>query len=544
MKPRLLVVYALCLLVPALSLGAGAWVLLRREAAQMEARAVETARQEALLVAERMALAVAEAEDALGDQFTPLRPPDREAALLDLERRNPLVRNTFVWSADQGLLWPPPEDTGSRERVRFRERFAALFAGELPWDGDHVLAPDLAEPADRSARLAPRALRAYAEAPAGAPVRAFTDSWMPWLHENRLHILGWAGDPTAEVWGVELEVMALLARLIEALPLQAAEGETWDLVDGAGRVLHRVGVDPEPEAAPQTSALISPRLPHWRIAWYRAPGIAPGSQGLMATGALVLALLLAVLGLGGALLLRLAWASQREALRKTTFVSNVSHELKTPLTTIRMYAEILEEGRIRDEARRRSYLETIGHESRRLARLVNNVLDFSRLEQGRKRYRPEPLDLAEAVREVVSRETPRLQAAGLRVEGLDGALPCPVRVDRDALEQILLNLLDNAVKYAGAGRRLEISLDQTGGRARLRVRDHGPGIPAAHRAKVFESFHRVDDTLTTRTPGSGLGLSIARRLARDLGGDLEFDAPPGGGARFTFTLPLEPGASA
>ncbi len=249
-------------------------------------------------------------------------------------------------------------------------------------------------------------------------------------------------------------------------------------------------------------------------------------------------LLLAILG-GGWLLLRDAHRSAIDARTRTTFVANVSHELKTPLTTIRMYAEILNEGRTKDESRRAHYLDVIVQESQRLTRLINNVLDFSRLEQGRKTYRPEDLDLATETRRIVEAQNSRLQAVGLAVE-LEGAdTPCPAHADRDAFEQALLNVLDNAAKYAVSGKRVLVHVASANGAAQVRVCDRGPGVPAAHRSRLFQQFHRADDSLTTRQPGCGLGLSISRRLLRDQGGDLRYETAENGGACFVLTLPTE-----
>jgi len=204
-----------------------------------------------------------------------------------------------------------------------------------------------------------------------------------------------------------------------------------------------------------------------------------------------------------------------------------------------MYAEMLGEGTIADEAKRRRYLETIVKESQRLSRLVGNVLDFSRLEQGRRSFHREPLELTALLGELLDRLAPRLSEAGLALEREIGAEPLPLASDRDALEQIVLNLLDNAVKYAADGGRLQVGLRREGEALRLWVRDFGPGVPATHRQRIFDKFHRVDTALTARQQGAGLGLSIARQLAEGLGGTLRYAPAEGGGSRFELTLPRQ-----
>jgi signal transduction histidine kinase len=176
--------------------------------------------------------------------------------------------------------------------------------------------------------------------------------------------------------------------------------------------------------------------------------------------------------------------------------------------------------------------------------LVNNVLDFSRLEQGKKKYYREPVELTDFLRQFLEAHRLRLQEAGLALRSSipDGQLW--IQCDRDALEQVLLNLIDNAAKYAAEGGELLFQLKQFQNYCRLDIMDRGPGISSPHREKIFDKFYRVDDSLTTRQPGSGLGLSIARRLLRDLGGDLMFEPRAGGGSCFVVRLPYieDPGS--
>jgi two-component system, OmpR family, phosphate regulon sensor histidine kinase PhoR len=240
---------------------------------------------------------------------------------------------------------------------------------------------------------------------------------------------------------------------------------------------------------------------------------------------------------GGSLLLRQARRSEADATQKTSFVANVSHEFKTPLTTIRLYAELLEQGRVAGTEKQAEYLRTIGRETQRLARLVGNALEFSRLEQGRKKFERRMLDVGAALGELLDTHAPRLAEAGLRVERRLPAGSVNVVTDRDALEQIVLNLLDNAAKYAATGGEVTVELAPRSAGATVRVLDRGPGVPLEHRERVFEKFHRVDDALTAEQSGTGLGLSIARQLARGLGGDLRCDAREGGGAAFILDLP-------
>ncbi len=175
-------------------------------------------------------------------------------------------------------------------------------------------------------------------------------------------------------------------------------------------------------------------------------------------------------------------------------------------------------------------------ESRRLARLVNNLLDFGRLEQGRKKYRIGPLDLTGFLSEFEMTHRLRIGNEGMALTVKFPEKEIRVNTDRDVLEQVLLNLVDNALKYAGGGKELIIKLDPIDNGWQLRVLDRGPGIPPEDHRRIFEKFYRVNDSLTADHPGSGLGLSIAHRLMRDIGGDLQYEPRQGGGSCFKVII--------
>ena len=262
--------------------------------------------------------------------------------------------------------------------------------------------------------------------------------------------------------------------------------------------------------------------------------------GLMTSGVGLVILLVAAILVGGGLLLREARRSELEALQKTTFVGNVSHEFKTPLTTIRLYAELLEQGRVSGEEKQRDYLNTIGREAARFTRLVNNALDFSRLEQGQKRFDRQTLDVTAQVGALLDAQGPRLAVAGMQVERRWPAAGIVANCDRDALDQIVLNLIDNAIKYAATGGSLSVSIAPgaaPAGGVEIRVADRGPGVAAADRERIFAKFSRLQGNLATDQTGTGLGLPIAPQLARGHGSDLWCESPTdGGGTVFVCRL--------
>ena len=222
---------------------------------------------------------------------------------------------------------------------------------------------------------------------------------------------------------------------------------------------------------------------------------------------------------------------------KSGFVSNVSHELKTPVALIRLAVETLEMGRVATEAERQKFLATIGRETMRLSRLVDNILDFARLEAGHKVFRFESVDVAGLVRDTLDSFRLRLEDQGFAVSvDLPESLP-PVRADGTALTHCLLNLLDNAIKYSRQRREVRVSGEQRNGFVAVSVADRGIGISPADQRRIFEKFVRVETGLVHDVKGAGLGLSLVDQIIRAHGGRVELSSVPGEGSTFTLLIP-------
>jgi signal transduction histidine kinase len=370
---------------------------------------------------------------------------------------------------------------------------------------------------------------------------------IPRLLEDSLWLLFWKRLPDGRIVGCQLESAELRARLLGLLPPAATPQRILTLLDERGDPVFAPAEDsPRDYRRPFVAREVSELLPRWEAAAYLTDPALVASRARRAGLILwtLVALLTVSIAGGGALVLRALAAEVRLARQKSSFVANVSHELKTPLTSIRMYAEMLQEGRQRDPARRRQYLGTIVKESRRLTRLVNRVLDFARLEQGRRRYTIGPLDPEALCRGVLENERPRLEQAGFSLsfeargwKGGGSAGRPEVRGDAEALAQVLLNLLSNAEKYSGGEKEIGLVLSREAGRIRIRVLDRGRGIPPAEVRHLFKEFYRAGDSLTNPVQGTGLGLAIARRIVRDHGGELSYLPRPGGGSIFQVELP-------
>lgn len=228
--------------------------------------------------------------------------------------------------------------------------------------------------------------------------------------------------------------------------------------------------------------------------------------------------------------------AERTAAERSRFAASAAHELKTPLAGIRMYADMLAEG-LGDTTKRDAYARQIAGEAERLGRIVQNVLGLSRLERGVLAVKKERADLGEAVSAIAKRLEPALAARGVRVVVDIEAALAPVAFDRDALEQILQNLFDNAEKYGREAADRRIMVRVRGGRdaVAVSVEDHGPGVPESRKSRLFEPF--VRDVGEGAPAGLGLGLAMVRALAQAHGGDAAYEPAEGGGARFTVTFP-------
>lgn len=244
-----------------------------------------------------------------------------------------------------------------------------------------------------------------------------------------------------------------------------------------------------------------------------------------------------------ALSLRAVVREAKLAELKSGFVSNVSHEMKTPLSLIRVFAETLELGRVTDPLKLHEYYRVIHNESRRLTQLIDNVLDFARMEAGRKKYRFANADLARLVSDVVKPYEDHIRSSGFRLSvNLEESLP-PALVDREAVSQAVLNLVDNALKYSTDRKHLSIRVWKCKGEVAIQVADQGIGIPESEQRRIFDKFYRVSTGLVHDTKGSGLGLTLTNRIVEAHGGRIEVDSRPGSGSRFTIFLPISPAGS-
>jgi two-component system phosphate regulon sensor histidine kinase PhoR len=251
---------------------------------------------------------------------------------------------------------------------------------------------------------------------------------------------------------------------------------------------------------------------------------------------MVFACIVVVLGVATILL-----ASERESrisTLKSEFVANVSHELKTPLALIRMFGEMLQSGRVTTDDKRQQYLEIIVGESERLSALIENVLDFARVERGRQAYDFGPGDVREAVSRAVTVYRHQAEREGVEVTvDFEGDLQHP-RVDSRAVQLAVINLIDNALKYASGSKVIQVRAKRTASTISICVIDHGPGVASEDRERIFERFVRGAGAGTRSVRGSGIGLALVKHIAESHGGRVWVEDAEGGGAMFVVVIPV------
>ncbi len=443
--------------------------------------------------------------DSLGED------PD---ALREFSESDGLARQAFL--VVEGEIVFPPVAGASVAEADFRVRAAAAFAGgalDRPVGSEGSMSsPD--------------------------------SGWVTWFHGEGQQFAYWMRKRSGAIVGAELNAAAFLSVVSGGLPEALGNAAPQDkaasrparhgkerivLVNAEGGDFLRWGdYEPAGDEEPLSARRLSVPFQGWEFRSY-ADSLALGS---MAAGeswflAVSAALLAAIIGAAVYYLSRGLRREMAEARQRVSFVNQVSHELKAPLTNIRLYADLLREGDCDDPS---SYLEVISAECERLSRLIHNVLSFARRDEGEKR-RGEEADWDAVVGASLECFKPAFAEKGIELEFRPGGSGRYL-IDPDAIGQIIGNLVSNAEKYASSGRYV---LVETGAGERgpwARVRDRGEGVPEKDRERIFEPFTRLSDSVSEGASGSGLGLSISRDLARQRGGDLVLEGPgaPGGGA--------------
>jgi signal transduction histidine kinase len=510
LKPKLVLILTLIVTLP---LGALGWLGYR--VAGQEREVTENRLRDALDGRLRDIRAVI--QGAVEKRETELlRLLDRDdyqpSALRELVRASPLIHSLFVLDPQGNRLHPPPDGPFTVTEQEFLERSGQVWRDKQLFYGTSEAAGD-----------------------------ARTRGWYTWYWGNGANLVFWVRNAAGHVIGAACDRTRLLADIVGELP----DSDTSDsglsqgrvaLVGGDGGIVYQWGThEPAAGEAPRARLDLAAPLDDWNLLYFTPTVATEGGLG----GSLFLnlaaglgALMLALVGLA-LYFYRESTRGMREAAERVSFVNQVSHELKTPLTNIRMYAELLEDS-VPEGGRAAHHLDVIVSESQRLSRLIGNVLTFARTQNGRLTLHPADGIIDQCVRSVLDNFSAAFEAKGIKVDFNAGA-DRPVEFDRDAVEQILGNLFSNVEKYAASGGWMEVTSNQQGTTTSIAVTDRGPGIPRGQEAQIFAPFHRLSNRLSDGVTGTGIGLSIARDLARKHGGDLKV-VPTEVGACFRLEL--------
>ncbi len=424
-----------------------------------------------------------------------------QASLLDADLRNGrwlLTRASYGFAKEQTRRWLGRAAADPDER----DRLALAAAAEAAWkEWQAAIRP---EPHTRGRRTV-------------------------WAEDRSVLVLS-RSSPDRLV--VALVGPPFLQSLAELRSLRAAQHVDFALTDAEGRPV--LGRPEGPVSRQSVRTASATRLPWTLHAISTTNGEGSGRSRLL----LAAIALMAVLVLGGGYLVNRAISREITVARlQADFVAAVSHEFRTPLTTMRQLSELLVHDRVSTEDRRRQFYQVLLQESDRLHRLVDGLLNFGRMEAGEIQYRFEPLDPSILLREVVAEFRQEASKTGYAIELQESSGLPPVRADRESLARVFWNLLDNAVKYSPDCHTVWVELAGVGKGIRVHVRDRGLGIPAGEQKEIFRKFVRGAASRAAAIQGTGVGLAMARQIVEAHGGEISVESKPGEGSVFTVLLP-------
>ena len=550
MKPRLIIIFLLLVLSPLALLAWLGWRATTDEQARIRTTISEAHTNQ--LVSLRSL--IHETITAREREFSTLLNPElasNPTRIRDILRRQRFARQIFITTADGKFIHPPANpDLRTESEKQFFERTDSIWkSGEkfftTTTDSNSItLTTDLNSQAEENygnpawaqqLRAVANTADAYTQA---EPPKNFTtdQGWHTWFHGDGAQMIYWLHSPaTGLTLGVELDREAIMAEVIAKLPSDTGAGTgSIVLTDASARPIYQWGeLEPAADEAPDVSIPLFPPLSMWHLNHY-----AQAIETSQLSTANILGLVSGTIAAAVALLALAIYfyrensREMRAASEQVSFVNQVSHELKTPLTNIRMYAELAEEKLPENDTGASRCLDIVVNESQRLSRLISNVLTFAKP----KAQQPNPTTQIpdKLIRETLDHFRPALEAQKIDIE-LKADATEAMQLDADFLGQILGNLLSNVEKYAASGKKLTVSSSQQNGKLSIQVTDHGPGIPKSQREKIFTPFHRLSNRNSDGVSGTGIGLTIARDLARLHGGDLTLskDTP---GCTFILTM--------
>jgi signal transduction histidine kinase len=450
-------------------------------------------------------------------------------------RKEGRVRHVFIFNPENERQYPP-----SKGKLTLKEE---QFLDRSHWVWSQLGLSEQKQTATEKNQMDQTNTKIFVEQgldqPKGNDVNpgGAAEGWFTLFTGGEMSHIFWRRDEAGILYGFEMDPSRISADLIGRLPDTGNEEEQANfhirMIDSQGRTVYQWGVyEATAEDTPLSMLPLTHPMASWKLEYY-GPGFELGEK-------LQLLNVLAVLLIVGAALFGLAFYLYREhtreialAQQRVNFVSQVSHELRSPLTNIRLYAELLdkrigeEENESEEKSKSQKYIGVIVSESQRLSRLITNVLNFSRGAKKKLTLRTKPGKVDDIIQTNTEAFRPILENKGVKIN-YDLRATNEVLIDPDALEQILSNVYSNVEKYGASGERVDIESRQAKDKTMITVHDYGPGISGKEKEKIFQPFYRSSSRLTDGVAGAGIGLSIARELAQLHGGDLTLlDKPRG-----------------
>lgn len=424
--------------------------------------------------------------------------PSDATSLAELKSRDSAIVNVFILRKNQ-LIYPDASQALSNEDKEWVRQLSPLV--------------------DDPSQLASHMTRTEQESP--------QSGWFITNETQEPLLLYWRQKENAVI-GFRLSYVQLMMDIANSIKVGTDAPRLIIRVSENGRQIYQNEWAKLNELTLLDSTTLDYPLTIWKISVY---GEKMSPYPVWIWGGVLIALLLASVALLGFSLWREYTRTVRQARQQVDFVSQVSHELKTPLTNITLYAELLREGLDDDQTHEIRYVDVITQEGQRLSRLIQNILTFTR----QPKLHLQQVDVASLMAEIVHIFTPALQAKGMEIQ-----LTCSpniiLRSDRDVITQIISNFLSNAEKYAAQGKRVDIAVANVAGQVEIAVRDYGPGIAEPEMKMIFRPFYRIKSSITEGVSGTGIGLTIASQLAQRLQGSIHVTAE-NPGVRFTLVLP-------
>lgn len=474
-------------------------------------------------------------------------------AIRTLIDHDPMLEQVFVLNADGQRLFPP-NNAMSLKELQFVEKIQELWAIPDIFRVTPVEEQPIKVVRKRSTRDFSFSRITRDNSMVTGKVEVVVKSpenfgWISWDSGNTTQLYFWFRDVQENVIGQQFSSAFWLSEMINRLPDSSSATKELGvarikLLDKRQNIIYQWG-EFDAQSVDALDAVSQQMLAHpldgWRLEYFAASSADSNSTKTLLFG-LVFLILAILLGLLGVYMFREYRREERLAQQRVTFVNQVSHELKTPLTNICMYTEMLEtevaDNDLPDQQRIKKYSGVVTSESQRLARLINNVLRFSASQKRAPRIRPKPMQMDMVIQSTLDNFALAFSVKNIRIElALDNQVW--VNCDEEVLEQVLNNLFSNIEKYASVGRYAHIRSSFQGGTSRIEVSDAGPGIEVKQVDKLFEPFERGSDKLTDGVSGTGIGLSIARELCRLHGGDLVYQTISQGACFIvTMTTPL------